>query len=116
MAIRDAKKRTLDPREIVTNRSVGRRGALAAIGSVLGMAALASPARAERSGTGASGRAIPTATDSDPNDAPGRGRTGQTDRDSEPNADGVGRGVCPDRGWSDSDPSDPAGRGRGPCH
>ncbi|UJR78962.1 RNA-binding protein, RRM domain protein [Sandaracinus amylolyticus] len=103
----DSKKpRTLTPGDIVTHR-LGRRSALGALGaSVLGATALiASPAPAEAK-----------ASDSDPQDPPGRGRTGFTDRDSGPGADGAGRGVCAERGWSDSDPNDPQGRGRGPCH
>lgn len=102
-----ARKKTLQGGDIVTDRkSLGRRGALGALGvGLLGSAAVAAtPSRAA------------AATDSDPTDPAGHGRTGFTDRDSGPSADGAGRGVCPERGWSDADPSDPAGRGRGPCH
>ncbi len=102
------KKTTLAADEISTVRAsaqVGRRGALALLGAAaLGVGALARPSTAR------------AASDSDPSDPPGRGRTGFTDRDGGPGADGAGRGVCPERGWSDADPNDPAGRGRGPCH
>lgn len=105
------KKHTLDAGDIVTARTLGRRSALAllgtgAIGSAVAAAAVVgSPTRAEAK-----------ASDSDPNDPAGHGRTGFTDRDSGASADGAGRGVCAERGHSDSDPNDPAGRGRGPCH
>lgn len=100
----NAKKKTLTPDDIVSVR-LGRRGALGAIGAtVLGATAVAVPSRAEAK-----------ASDSDPSDPRGRGRTGFTDRDSGPGADGAGRGVCAERGWSDSDPNDAEGRGRGPC-
>jgi hypothetical protein len=99
-------KKPLSPEDIVTERPMGRRSALAALGSsVLGAASLAVGV----------GHAEAKASDSDPSDPAGRGRTGFTDRDSGPGADGAGRGVCAERGWSDSDPNDPAGRGRGPC-
>jgi hypothetical protein len=101
------KKKTLEAGDIATIRAIGRRSALATIGALaLGTAATAH-ARSP-SGTKTS--------DSDPTDPPGHGRTGFTDRDSGSTADGAGRGVCPERGWSDSDPNDPRGRGRGPCH
>lgn len=101
-------KKTLRGDEITTDRkaALGRRSALTLLGAgVVGSVAWVSgPSKAAAS------------SDSDPTDPAGRGRTGFTDRDSGPSADGAGRGVCPERGWSDSDPSDPAGRGRGPCH
>lgn len=99
-------RKTLGETDIVVDRPLGRRSALAAIAAVgLGTTAIAttSVARAK-------------ATDGDPQDPPGHGRTGFTDRDSGPGSDGAGRGVCAERGWSDSDPNDAAGRGRGPCH
>lgn len=107
------KKKTLRSEDIVTDRKVGRRGALGVLGaSVLGVAAATAVG-------GAANRAEAKANDSDPNDAAGHGRTGFTDRDSGGSSDGAGRGVCAERGHSDSDNgagSDPAGRGRGPCH
>lgn len=101
------KRKTLGDSDIVVDRALGRRSALAAIAAVgLGATAVVTTA----------GVAQAKASDSDPNDPAGRGRTGFTDRDSGPGVDGAGRGVCAERGWSDSDPNDPAGRGRGPCH
>ena len=95
----EGRKKSLVERDVSVTR-MSRRSALAIAGVlVLGAA-----------------RAHAKATDSDPQDPPGRGRTGFTDRDGGPGADGAGRGVCAERGWSDSDPNDPAGRGRGPCH
>lgn len=98
-------KKTLAPDEIVIDRRIGRRSALGVIAAGTAFAAVIVPSHAEAK-----------ASDSDPNDPAGRGRTGFTDRDSGPGADGAGRGVCAERGWSDSDPSDARGRGRGPCH
>jgi hypothetical protein len=104
---RKSPKKTLVSEDIVTDRKVGRRSAISLMGAgALGAAALA----------GAPSRAEAKASDSDPTDPPGRGRTGFTDRDSGSSADGAGRGVCAERGHSDADPNDPAGRGRGPCH
>lgn len=106
------KQRTLEAGDIVTERPLGRRSAIATLGAaVLGGAAVVAGASSAQ----ARDRSA-KASDSDPTDPPGRGRTGFTDRDSGASADGAGRGVCAERGWSDSDPNDPAGRGRGPCH
>ena len=63
------------------------------------------------------GRPRTGASDSDPNDAAGRGRssnrhTGYSDSDSGAHADRAGYGRAR-TGQSDSDPNDPAGRGRG---
>lgn len=105
------KQSTLEASDIVTERKLGRRSALGLLGSgaasgLVGAVVIAgAPARAEAK-----------ASDSDPSDPAGRGRTGFTDRDSGASVDGAGRGVCAERGHSDSDPNDQAGRGRGPCH
>ncbi len=110
------KTKTLQVHDMVSERQVGRRSALRAIGATFAGAAVAAavtiPGRAEAQGASDS--------DSGPGSDPaGRGRTGMTDRDVGPNADGPGRGVCPRRGHTDSDAgpgADGAGRGRGPCH
>lgn len=100
-------KKTLVAGDIVTERTLGRRSAIGLLGAgAIGAVAI----------TGTASRAEAKASDSDPTDPPGRGRTGFTDRDSGASADGAGRGVCAERGHSDADPNDPAGRGRGPCH
>ncbi len=112
------KKKTLIEDGIRVARPLGRRGALAAIFATTGLVGALGRATAAAQGNAraTSSNAGSKASDSDSSDAPGHGRTGFTDRDSGPGADGAGRGVCPERGWSDSDPTDPAGRGRGPCH
>ena len=140
----DTSVKTLTDEDIVEEKSVGRRFALRMIGGLALGSAVASvlthPAEAEaqrrtgrtnsdpddRPGYGRTG-----VTDSDPSDGSGYGRgrggarpsarrrTGATDRDSGPGADGAGFGVCAQRGHTDSDSgggSDGAGRGRGPCH
>ena len=100
---------TLTDSDVVVERRYGRRSALQALGGVAAGAAaaavLAAPLSAEAK-----------ATDSDPNDAAGHGRTGVSDRD--PN-DRVGHGRTYYRGGyrpgvhtTDSDPNDAAGRGR----
>lgn len=110
---------TLTDEDITSDRSMGRRGMLKSVGgsilagtvvSVVGVSAKAEePAE--------------LATDSDPNDAAGRGRTGRTDSDSGSNADGAGHGRRGGGGGggrrgggvsdSDSGPNaDAAGRGR----
>jgi hypothetical protein len=106
------KKKTLENDEIITERVIGRRSTLGAIGAtVLGAAALTA--------VGASvGRSSAKAqSDSDPNDAAGHGRTGRTDSDSGPNADRAGHGSGHDGGGhgrhcSDSDPRDGVNHGR----
>ncbi len=107
-----SKKRfSLSEEDITTERTMGRRGMLQMVGGTLlagaAVTAVGSVARAER----------PTqlATDSDPSDGAGRGRTGHSDRDSGSQQDQAGHGVCAERGVNDSDPDDGAGRGRGPC-
>ena len=79
---------TLTDEDITSDRSMGRRGMLKSVGgsilagtvvSVVGVSAKAEePAE--------------LATDSYPNDAAGRGRTGRTDSDSGSNADSAGHG------------------------
>ena len=104
--------RTLDDAEIFTERSVGRRSAIARVaavaltGSALSVGAVPSTARATSD------------SDSGPHADPagrGRPRTGVSDSDSGSNADPAGRGRGR-TGVSDSDSgsnADPAGRGRG---
>ena len=104
----ERRPRALGADEIETRRAT-RRTALAAVGGALGAITLGVTARAEARGPASK------ATDSDPTDGEGHGRTGVTDRDAGEGSDGAGRGVCPSRGWSDSDPSDRRGQGRGPC-
>jgi len=101
-------RRTLLPNDIVTERPLRRRSAIAVLGALGTLGAIAAIILGAPAGASA-------ATDSDARDLPGRGRTGFTDRDAGPGADGVGRGVCAERGWSDADSGDPVGRGRGPC-
>ncbi len=112
------KTQTLSPNDIQDVAPPTRRSALGALGAlvagaVAGSVALApSAAHAQRTDSDpndAAGRGTRTGrTDSDPNDAAGRGsRTGRVD--SDPN-DAAGRGTR--TGRTDSDPSDGAGRGR----
>lgn len=103
------KKRSLDDQEMTTERPIGRRSSMAAVGAgVLGAAALVAGA----------GEAEAQCSDRDPNDPAGRGRWcrgGGACSDRDPNdpvgagrrCGGGGYGVC-----SDADPYDPAGRGR----
>lgn len=101
----EKKKATLEDSELITERSMGRRSSIAAVGAaVLGAAAVVgiTPSEAEAQ-----------CTDRDPSDAPGRGRgcgSGCTDRDPNDRA-GYGR-RCGGGGCSDRDPNDPVGRGR----
>ncbi len=103
-------KKSLSEESIESERKVGRRSALTAIGaSVAGAVGLTAAVAAAPQQAQAQ-----TDSDTGPNaDPAGRGHTGRTDSDSGPNADrsGHGRGrPCSD---SDSGPnSDPAGRGR----
>jgi hypothetical protein len=98
------KKNTLDEKDLITERSLGRRSSIAAVGAaVLGAAALVGMPASE---------AEAQCTDRDPSDRPGRGRscgTGCTDRDP---SDRPGWGRRCTSGCSDSDPHDPGGNGR----
>ncbi len=109
------KKKSLEENEITTERVMGRRSTLGAIGAtVLGAAALTLGAAA-----GQPKRAhAQSDTDSGPGaDPAGRGRTGCSDSDGGGNADRGGHGRhC--GGYTDSDSgscADPGGRGRGPA-
>jgi len=94
-------KKTLNPEEIVTETTMGRRTAVASVGAIaLGAAALTL-------GITQQAHAIPGCTDRDPTDPAGNGR-GRGISDSDPRDPGG----CGSRACSDSDPSDPAGRGR----
>jgi hypothetical protein len=100
------RKKSLSEEDMITERPMGRRSSMAAIGAtVLGTAAIVggTPSQAEAQ-----------CSDRDPHDPAGRGRYcgggGCSDRD--PN-DPAGRGrYCGSSGCSDSDPHDPGGNGR----
>jgi hypothetical protein len=82
---------SLSDRELVTERPIGRRSGIAAIGAAL---------------AGAAGWVIA---------APELAEAQCTDRDRGRRADPAGRGRSCCRGISDSDPRDPAGCGRRAC-
>ena len=113
---------TLTDEDITSERAMGRRGMLQTVGGSLLAGAVVTLVGAQVKAE----EPTEAATDSDPNDAAGRGRTGRTDNDSGSNADQAGHGRGRRRGGggggsrrrsgaTDSDSganADAAGRGR----